>query len=151
MERENLCKIFQNEKIKEKIEKCYQNKLCELYMFAWNVIFPGLNTSNSKWAQSLQDKLQKNKNRFLFYLTFHDWKRQEEDAYVNQRLIQIMAIYLAYGSLNPLEKLHIAKYYCQYINESFGLVDKKALTEIAKQSYLQNSLYESGKSSYIKK
>lgn len=149
---EKQCRILQK-KMEDLMEKHYQKKIYKLYMFAWNVIFSSPNAPVFKWTiEELQSKLQKSKTGFLSYLSFHDWNRREEDVYINQRLIQTIAIYIVYdGSLHPLEKLHLAKHYCQNIDEPFDLLDKKALTEIVKQPYLQNSLYESGKSSYIKK
>lgn len=68
------------------------------------------------------------------------------------KYLQIIKAYLLYSlSLHPLEELHFAKHYCKRLNGCNHITDQMVLTEIAAKSYLQNSLYESGKSSYIKK
>ncbi len=145
---EKLCCMLQSERRKNKAEKYCQRKIYEIYMLAWNYT-PSLAQSNSSHQlKQLQEQLKSNKNWFLSYLILHDWNRVEEDIYIKQRIICTMAIYLAYDkSLHPLEQLHIQKYYIK----NMTTIDKSPFTEIAQLSYLQNSLYENGKTSYVKK
>lgn len=92
---------------------------------------------------------RKNKHWFLSYLDRYEINSvNDQSSDEKYQCCQVAAAYLLYDrSLNPLEKIHIAMYYCNNIM----IVDSMALTAIASQSYLQNSLYESGKSSYVKK
>ncbi len=147
-------RLLQQTKESKLLQNYYQSQLDELYMYVWNTsVIPTEFPSNKHnhrftWKQ-LQKKLKKNKNWILSYLDFYKW---DNDILAQNRVCDIIAAYLAYdSSLHVLQKLHFTKYYCEHSKDYYTLTNEKALIEIAKQSYLQNSLYESGKSSYVKK
>ena len=138
------------------IESHYQKRIEALYVLSWNVPLLSecsMNKYNRKFTlERLQKELQKNKGWFLSYLDSYCWNHIDKDRLEKYRTYDVMAAYLVYDkSLNPLEKLHIAKYYCEGYIDMHTSINQMALTEMASQSYLQNSLHESGKSSYVKK
>ncbi len=150
--KEKLLQQFENSEL---FQNYCQMRIDKLYTIFWNTrcILAGFspNKHSRKYTlEQLQMQLQKNKVWFLSYLSSCDWDKMKKLE--QNRICDVMATYIACDtSLNTLEKLHLAKYYCNQSTDYYTMINKMALTEIATTSYLQNSLYENGKSSYVKK
>ena len=143
--KERLLQRFENSEL---LQSYYQNQVDRLYWISWRTL--SINKNDCKFTlEKLQKQLQKNKTWFLSYLDFYKW---DNGMFEKARTCETIATYLAYDTtLSPLEKLHFAKYYCERNTDQCTMINKMAFTKIAVESYLQNSLYESGKSSYVKK